>query len=176
MIARLADAQLAAAALPGLPRRPDSAMKVADLSRLQVGTERVAVPGIGGGGVPRCWIDRRTGHRVRGETRRGKCLRSGRPPRPRATSHCFRRASAREVSREGEPQIGGPLLLALVTTVSFNAGVAPPPFDQFGRCGSPDRSVRSVGRKDSSAVRPPAGQAVESSEANADVMRDVVDE
>lgn len=94
------------------------------------------------------WSASRTeGAAMRVETRRGKRLLSGRPPRPRATSRGTRRLIGREVSIEGEPQIGGPLLLALVSTVACNACVVPPSFGQVLRLqrSRPRRKVTACG-------------------------------
>ena len=63
-------------------------------------------------------VRRRSGAGVRSETRRGKRLSSGRPPRPRATSRFSRRLIGWEVSSWDGPQIGGPLQPALLPIAS----------------------------------------------------------
>jgi hypothetical protein len=84
---------------------------------------------------------RRPGCGVIDETWRRRIRTSDRPPpSPRATSRSSRRIVRVEVSDEGEPQIGGPLLLALLSTVPWNAWSAPPSFGQVLRL---QRSVRS---------------------------------
>lgn len=76
------------------------------------------------------------------ETWRRRIRTSDRPPpSPRATSRSSRRVVRVKVSGEGEPQIGGPLLLALMSTVPRNACVVPPSFGQVLRV-----QVRSANR------------------------------